>query len=126
MQRRFTVPYSGGNCLDANHPQCNIGHERMALEARIIRFTLRALKRAGWQPFSAHDGQEWITTETETAVLQVAFSVDESQVWVRHKDGRKSWFGIILGNGVDCVGGDYGSRLDNIISAAYDTFSAWK
>lgn len=72
---------------------------------------------------AVHDGMERHSVESMAVALDVISSVDVSTVHVRHTDGRLSWFGVILGNGTDCVGGDYGNRIAPIIDAVWDHFS---
>jgi hypothetical protein len=125
---RFVLPYSKECAYPDRHSQgtCNIAHERMALEVKCIRYTLRELKKDGWLPVQTYDGQDVIATTTESAVLDTVYSVDMSVVYVRHTDGRKSSFDVILGNGIDVVGGDYGHWIANIMHRVYDRISWWE
>lgn len=100
---------------------CNVAHARIALEQKIIRATVRALKSAGWIVTAVHDGQERIVTLTEKDILEVVFSVDESTVHLSNGTDT-SWFLVVLGNGIDCIP-DYGSRLpDDVIMDVYERF----
>ncbi len=94
---------------------CTYAHERLALEARIVRHLIRSLKAAGWKPFAVWTGdKEFVRNETET--MDAVFSVDEAAVVFRSADSaRKHSVMIVLGNGIDCIT-DWGfdpAGLDN-------------
>jgi len=102
-----------GKCSTTCRQPCNIAHDRIALEKKCIRYAIRQLKYAGWIVTHVHDGEERYQVLTEKETLDVIFSVDESTVSVSNGD-RKSWFFVVLGNGIDCIA-DYGTTLDDTV-----------
>lgn len=91
-------------CDHRNHvsyKDCSYAHERMALEATIIRGLIRGLKAEGWLPISVYtDEQEEVHNETET--MDAVHSVDESTITFA-KDGAAYGVLIIKGNGIDVI-----------------------
>lgn len=104
------------SCTSDCRVPCNIAHDRIALESRIIRRFIREAKKDGWTVDSVFDGEETIPTTTERAVLESVFSVDESAIRFRHTTrNRRSFVAVVLGNGIDCLV-DCGESM----SATYD------
>lgn len=102
-------------------PRCNIAHERIALERRIIRKLLTVAKQDGWLPFAVNNGEEVIAAETVNAVLGEVFSVDESSIRFRSTTRNvRSFVAVFLGNGVDCL-----IDCGEMMGATYDTVSDW-
>lgn len=95
-------------CDRPNHPDCNIAHERLKLEAKVIRGLIRGLKEEGWRPSAVDDGGEIIQVRNETQAMDAVFAVDESWLTFEHPSGthhdaRRHSVQIVLGNGVDCI-----------------------
>lgn len=100
---------------------CNTEHARVNLEARCIRYALRALKAKGWTITGVNDGQDLIRTSLESAAIEAIFSVDNSSVYFQHKSGKRGRFDVVLGNGIDVIP-DCSPNIWPIISTAYDHF----
>lgn len=54
--------------------------QRMAIERRVVRKMIRAMKAAGWIAVRVFDGEENVRCRSEREVMDAAFSVDESCV----------------------------------------------
>lgn len=109
-------------CTTECRPVCNIAHERIALERRIIRRFIREAKKDGWTPATVNTGEhdEYVKTETET--LEHVFSVDESVIWFRNPTIKVlSPLIIVLGNGIDCLV-DSGKSIEHIYNAVFEYF----
>lgn len=73
---------------------------RQVRERQIVRGVIRALRAAGWQPHSVHDGEERYAARNETAMLANAFAVDMASLSFKHADAEKRCVvEIVLGNG---------------------------
>jgi hypothetical protein len=92
------------------HPEtCNIAHDRLNLEAKIVRSLIRDLKAEGWIATSVYtDMHEDVRTETQT--MDCVFSVDESTITFS-KDGKRRGVLVVLGNGCDVIA-DYNVSRD--------------
>lgn len=79
-----------------------------AIERKIVRRLCREAIKDGFLPTVTFDGEEYVPTTTETAVLETVFSVDESTVSFR-KNGKTHGVLLILGNDGWDVINDYHS-----------------
>lgn len=86
--------------------------KRIAVEKKVVRKLIRAMKAHGWLATSVDDGgeiDEIIKTTTETEVMDAVFAVDEAQILFQKGDDGH-WVRIILGNdGWDAIA-DYSYR----------------
>lgn len=125
MSRETNAHAIKNGCTTECRPMCNIAHKRIALEKKVLRKYLSLLRAGGWIVVNVHDGERSIRALTVKDALDTIFSVDESTVIVANGTER-SWFMVVLGNGIDCVP-DYGSKLpDEIMERAYDIASEWE
>lgn len=128
----FRTPYDP--CPSVKHPsECQIAHERLALETRIIRYALRALRVGGYIPVQVNTGEYVENVTNESTTLEEVFSVDESTIILRAPANATREHGynplyrrimVVLGNGIDCIL-DYSAGdpiLDKIMDAVYDHF----
>lgn len=95
---------------------------RIDLERAIVRGLIRFMKKKGWVPFRAFDGESWSTLRNESSAMEVVFAVDEislrfvpAAMWspgpgkLPSKDARDviaaSEHGVllVLGNGEDVI-----------------------
>lgn len=82
---------------------CHYAHARLGIEERMVRGLIRGLKKTGYTPVCTYDGGEYVEGNTETATLDTVFSVDESTISFKGKDGEIWGVLIVLGNGGDCI-----------------------
>ena len=82
---------------------CYFAHERLTTEAAMIRGLIRGLGKVGYKPVCVFDGEEYVNGTTETATMDTVFSVDESTITFKGRDGEVYGVLIVLGNGVDCI-----------------------
>lgn len=96
-------------------PRCNLAHERIRLEEKIIRFLLREAKKDGWLPFAVLHVEN-VPTTTEREVIAETSACDESIIRFRHLTRNvRSNVQVVRGNGIDCLV-DCGTMM----SATYD------
>lgn len=71
--------------------------QRQAVERKVVRHLVRAMKARGWQAAAVNDGEEVVKCKTEKDVMDAVFSVDESHIRFV-KDGIRRTAFIVLGN----------------------------
>lgn len=98
--------------------------ELQTIEHQIIRRMVQDLKAAGWELFSAYDGEEQTPVSDTDAALDVFDSVSDSIFWFRGRDAR-SWVRLIDGNGCDVIS-DWGVRegFDEALEGVLDWVNA--
>lgn len=76
---------------------------RQQIEKSIVRRVIREVRKVGWRPTETFDGGEYVKTTTEHEVLHTVFSVDDSTVSFRNKEGRIHGVKFVCGNCEDIV-----------------------
>lgn len=103
---------------------CNLAHERIRLEEKVIRFLLREAKKDGWVPFAVLH-EENVPTTTEREVIAETSACDESHIRFEHKEsGIRSYVLVVRGNGIDCLA-DCGVQMSATYDRVTDRIEAW-
>lgn len=82
---------------------------RAELEYKMIAALISGLSASGFDLIGGNDGEEDQTFTSARVALEMAFSVDESQLYFQHRENAtRHWVYLVMGNSGYDVISDYG------------------